>query len=266
MTTGTPTSSFESDMTDVGLSSHAYLDAEALNDALARDYPIDDYYARSPWPIRLVERRRLAVIRRFMGDVEGLHVAEIGVGGGHVLQMFPKASLTAIDVSGEFLAIARKNLAGYNVRFLKGEVHELGLPAHTFDRIICTEVLEHVFHPETVLAEIARLLRPSGYAVITVPNDHLILRAKRIVQRKPFRWLAGEIEWGGTAYHLHHWTRDEFRGLLERHFHTARQRAAPINAFPIRSCFVCQPLREFEARVSEDQESDAVVGGSTPSG
>ena len=58
----------------------------------------------------------------------GLDVAEVGSGGGHVLRMFPEARLTAIDVSDEYLADRpRRNLAGYDVRFLKGEVDKMEL-------------------------------------------------------------------------------------------------------------------------------------------
>jgi len=61
-------------------------DVEALNDRLARDYPIDDYYARSPLPVRLIERERLAIIRAMVGDARGLELAEIGseIGRAHV--------------------------------------------------------------------------------------------------------------------------------------------------------------------------------------
>ena len=76
--------------------------------------------------------------------------------------MFPRSRLTAIDVSDVYLELARSNLRGYDVRFLKGEVETLALPEASFDRIICTEVLEHVADPDAVLAEISRLLRPSG--------------------------------------------------------------------------------------------------------
>lgn len=218
------------------------VDVEALNDRLAVEHSIDDYYDRSPWPIRLVESRRLAIIRRFMGDVDGQELAEIGSGGGHVLRMFPTARLTAIDVSGVFLEIARRNLAGYDVRFLKGEVDKLDLPPESFDRIICTEVLEHVTEPETILASIARLLRPSGIAAITVPNDPLILRMKQIVKRSPARRLFGDrIDWGGDVYHLHRWTPGEFESLLRRHFVVTERRFAPSRWPPLRSCFRCVP-------------------------
>ena len=175
-------------------------DVEALNDRLAREYPIDDYYARSPLPIRLIEQRRLRIIRAFVGDARGLDLAEVGSGGGHVLRMFRGARITAIDVSDIYLDTARKNLAGYDARFIKGEVDKLDLPAASFDRIVCTEVLEHTVDPEAVLGAIARLLRPAGVAAITVPNDPLILRLKGFVRRTPVGWALGDrVEVGGTS-------------------------------------------------------------------
>jgi 2-polyprenyl-3-methyl-5-hydroxy-6-metoxy-1,4-benzoquinol methylase len=216
------------------------LDVEALNDLLAVEHPIDEYYARSPWPIRLVERRRLSIIREFVGDASGLEVAEVGSGGGHVLRMFPEAKLTAIDVSGVYLDLARRNLLGYDARFLKGELHELALPAGSFDRVICTEVLEHVVDPGALLAGIARILRTSGTAVITVPNDPLIHRLKGVARRAPMRWLVGRrIEWGGDAYHLHAWTPEEFERVLEEHFEVTDRRFAPARGLPLRACFKC---------------------------
>jgi 2-polyprenyl-3-methyl-5-hydroxy-6-metoxy-1,4-benzoquinol methylase len=221
-------------------SSPPEIDIEALNDRLALEYPSDDYYARSPWPIRMVERRRLAIIRDFMGNVDGLQVAEVGSGGGQVLRMFPTAHLTAIDVSNVYLDTARTNLAGYDVRFLKGELDRMDLPAASFDRVICTEVLEHVVSPDAVLTAIARVLRPAGVAVITIPNDPLILRVKSLIRKTPARWLlGGQIEWGGDKYHLHQWTPDEFLSVLRGHFRVTHQRGAPIGFMPLRSCFRC---------------------------
>jgi 2-polyprenyl-3-methyl-5-hydroxy-6-metoxy-1,4-benzoquinol methylase len=216
------------------------VDIEALNDRLALQHSSDDYYTTSPWVIRYVERRRLSIIRRFMGDVTGSEVAEVGSGGGHVLRMFPDARLTAIDVSSVYLDMARKNLEGYDVRFLKGEPNKMDLPDASFDRVICTEVLEHVVDPDAILAAIARVLKPTGVAVITVPNDPLILRVKGLVRRTPARWLLGKrIEWGGDEFHLHRWMPAEFSRVLARHFAITDERAAPFGAFPLRACFRC---------------------------
>ena len=216
------------------------LDVEELNDRLARTHPIGDYYARSPLPIRWIERKRLRIILAMIGASEGLDLLEVGSGGGHILRMFPSARLTALDVSGVYLDVARENLAGYDVRFIKGEVDKLDLPAAGFDRIICSEVLEHTVDPEAILATLARLLRPNGVAVITIPNDPLIARLKAWLRRSPAGpWLRDRVEWGGDVYHLHQWTPDAFQQLLERWFLVTHRQAAPFDALPIRACFRC---------------------------
>ena len=216
------------------------LDTEALNDRLAREHPIDDYYKRSPLPVRVIEQRRLSIIKQMAGDVTGLQLAEIGSGGGYVLRLFPSARLTAIDVSDLYLDNARRNLQGYDVRYVKGEVDKLDLPSQSFDRIICTEVLEHTKDPEAILATIARLLKPTGVAVITVPNDPLIARLKGVIRETPLGAIyKHKIEWGADEFHLHKWTPAEFEVLLVRHLRVLDRASAPSDLLPIRACFRC---------------------------
>ena len=215
-------------------------DVEELNDRLARTHPIDAYYARSPLPIRWIERKRLRIIRAMVGPSDGMDLLEVGSGGGHILRMFPGARITAIDVSNVYLDVARENLAGYDAHFIKGEVDKLDLAPAAFDRIICSEVLEHTVDPEAILATLARLLKPEGVAVITIPNDPLIARLKTWLRRSPAGpWLRDRVEWGGDAYHLHQWTPDAFQQLLERWFRITQRAAAPFDALPIRACFRC---------------------------
>ena len=42
-------------------------------------------------------------------------------------------------------------------------------PDQSFDAVLCTEVLEHVPHPEAALREFARLLKPGGEMILTAP-------------------------------------------------------------------------------------------------
>ena len=216
---------------------------EQLNDAFAREHDIDDYYARSGPVIRWIEGRRLAWIRRMVSAKPTDRILEVGCGGGHVLRLFPQSDLTGVDVSGEMLAKARRNLAGYRVNLLKGELDQLNLPETSFDKIICTEVLEHVVDPPAILRRIRRLIKPDGRVVVTFPNDHLVNRVKGLIRAvgltrlPPFRRIA----WGGDHYHLHVWRVQEMCELLSRDFTVKHVRSVPFRIFPIRCCFECTP-------------------------
>ncbi|KPK15839.1 MAG: 3-demethylubiquinone-9 3-methyltransferase [Myxococcales bacterium SG8_38] len=191
--------------------------------------------------MRLIEQRRLAIIRRMVGPAAGLRILEVGSGGGHVLRMFPEARLTAVDVSKVFLDTAKRNLEGYDAEFNLGELGDLDLAEGSYDRIICTEVLEHTKAPEEVLAQIHRLLKPDGRAVITVPVDPLIDGLKKVVRRTPAGWLLrNRINWGGDEYHLHKWWPQQFRKLLERDFIIEERDASPSTWLPLRACFACR--------------------------
>lgn len=217
------------------------LEVEQFNDEFARQHDINDYYERSGYLIRTIEQRRLNIIQEMMGAQRGDRILEVGCGGGHVLRLFRDATLTGVDVSGEMIAKAEKNLAGYDVALLKGDIADLGLKDASFDGIVCTEVLEHVLEPHVILEQIRRLAKPGGRVVITFPNDSLINGIKNVVRRTgltrigPFK----RMEWGGDHYHFHIWSIAEMRRLLRRYFELRREAFAPNRLFPIRCCFMC---------------------------
>ncbi|UCC30769.1 MAG: class I SAM-dependent methyltransferase [Phycisphaerales bacterium] len=214
---------------------------EHWNDTFARQHDIDDYYSRSGLLIRWIEQQRLACIRSMVAAKPSDRILEVGCGGGHVLRQFPESDLTGVDVSGEMLAKARRNLQGYRAYLLKGELQELDLPDAGFDKVICTEVLEHAVDPEAILAQIKCLVRTEGRLVITFPNDPLVNRLKGFIRSSgltilpPFR----RISWGGDQYHLHVWRVGEMRALLSRYFAILRERFIPSRLLPIRCCFQC---------------------------
>ena len=53
---------------------------------------------------------------------------------------------------------------------LNGDALRLPFPDDTFDRIICSEVFEHIPDDSAAMAELARVLRPGGVLAATVPS------------------------------------------------------------------------------------------------
>jgi SAM-dependent methyltransferase len=65
---------------------------------------------------------------------------------------------------------------------LPGDVFRLPFPDGRFDRVICSEVMEHVHDYPAALRELARVLRPGGSAAVTIPTaitEHLYLHLTR---------------------------------------------------------------------------------------
>jgi SAM-dependent methyltransferase len=61
----------------------------------------------------------------------------------------------------------------------QGNIFRLPFPDATFDRVICSEVMEHVHDYKGAAAELARVTRPGGKVAVTIPtatSEHLYLR------------------------------------------------------------------------------------------
>jgi ubiquinone/menaquinone biosynthesis C-methylase UbiE len=53
-----------------------------------------------------------------------------------------------------------------------GSAESIPIPDGGVDSILCTQVLEHVAHPEAAIREMFRVLRPGGVCLLTVPQTN----------------------------------------------------------------------------------------------
>jgi SAM-dependent methyltransferase len=118
------------------------------------------------------ERMVRAVLSRLSSD--GLIVGaslDYGCGEGRwfspIRASFGSTSLTGADISPVALAHARRLHPDATVVQMDSE--RVDLPDATFDLVVSIEVLEHVGDVRAATAEIGRLLRPGGVAVISTP-------------------------------------------------------------------------------------------------
>jgi ubiquinone/menaquinone biosynthesis C-methylase UbiE len=215
----------------------------AWNESMVERYDIDRYYAESKRLVRWIEHRRLRALVQLADARPGDNLLEVGCGGGHVLQQFPQARRTGIDLSANMLRRAGARLNG-TVQLLRGSAERLPFPDRFFDVVLCTEVLEHVKDPAVVIAELIRVAKPNARVVVSIPNERNIDRAKRMVRRTPvlsrmLRTLAAE----GNEWHLHQFD----WALLERNLQgvarVARRIAIPGSLMPVRYVASLEPIR-----------------------
>ncbi len=119
-------------------------------------------------------------------------VADIGCGPGVMTEAVLERGGTfdGIDLSPEMLREGRERFADQpGVSFQEGSIEALNLPDASYDQVICMAVIEYLETPHLALAEVARILRPGGTAIITVPKRSHIDRVM-IAATAPVRALA----------------------------------------------------------------------------
>lgn len=52
---------------------------------------------------------------------------------------------------------------------VKVDIHQIPFPDQSFDVVLCNHVLEHVRDDRQAMREIARVLKPGGWAILQVP-------------------------------------------------------------------------------------------------
>lgn len=102
-------------------------------------------------------------------ELTGDTYLDIGCGDGFITSSLSNRFETyGIDISNEALKQATK--LGIKTELVDLNYSKLKYKDDFFDLVTCFEVLEHVFSPIEILAEIKRVLKPQGVLVISVPN------------------------------------------------------------------------------------------------
>jgi ubiquinone/menaquinone biosynthesis C-methylase UbiE len=123
------------------------------------------------------ENRFLTVTREISRLVSesksAITLLDIGCGDGVYEKLLPKDVLAKTKIIGVDFSIEQLKKAS---KYLD-ETHRVDLDSEklpfkngSIDLVICSEVLEHLFFPEKILAEIYRVLKSDGILILTVPN------------------------------------------------------------------------------------------------
>ena len=124
-----------------------------------------------PWD-RLLKR----IVWEQLGEIEGKRILDFGSGEGITANHFANGNIVvAVEPSEEMLC---NRWEDYEYEQLIGDVSKLSeFEDHSFDLIICHNVLEYVDDKEQIINELYRLLKTGGTLSIVKHN-----RAGRVMQ------------------------------------------------------------------------------------
>lgn len=108
-----------------------------------------------------------------------------------------------VDIAQSFIDEAERERIkkGWtHLGFRQAMIEALPFEDNAFDRVLCGEVLEHVFDKDRALTELLRVLKPGGTLVISVPN----MNADATAWGRLLRWLGLR-----TFRSLEHFSREE---------------------------------------------------------
>jgi SAM-dependent methyltransferase len=134
------------------------------------------------WDDRLFRAR----IEAHLGD-GGLDLLDLGAGAGIVTQMdFRGRARRVCGIDPDPRVTANPHLDEGKV----GIGESIPYPDASFDLVFADNVLEHLPEPQTVLAEVARVLRPGGVFLAKTPNaTHYMPLIARLTPHGFHQWI-----------------------------------------------------------------------------
>ncbi len=170
-------------------------------------------------------RRRVRTVFDFLDPRAGDRVLDAGCGHGFYLRALAElvdgARAAGIEYRPTWIEQGKRELAGTGVELVRGDVCRLPFAAGRFDKLILSEVLEHVEDDLSALGEAHRVLRPGGIVVITVPHaDYPFLwdPVNKLLEKVFHTHLPREPLWLGGIWadHVRLYTEAELVARVER--------------------------------------------------
>jgi SAM-dependent methyltransferase len=166
------------------------------------------------WTPSSFDLMRIKRLRGLLADRPRGRLIDVGCWDGSFIGRVLGGARGVVGVDVSHAALRGAQRRGLNA--LRAQV-EGGLPFAdaTFATVVAAEIIEHVFDTQAVIDELARVLQPSGWLVITTPNlVALSGRAQLLLGRSPHN-----VEFDaspGTSGHIRYFTFDTLEGLLRR--------------------------------------------------
>ena len=211
------------------------------NEEHALKHDLDKFYNHPNPLVRYIENKRIRTLIDLAAIEDTDDVLEVGCGAGHILERIGTGRLHGIDISATQIRRARERL-GDRVELKQSPGEEIPYRDRSFDKILCSEVIEHVLDPVPLLREMKRVLKDDGILSLSIPNEAAINLAKQILRATGLMRIVMPARSGwdlGSKNNLDEWHLHEYNlALIKRHtsdvFAIAEVRRIPFFFMPFR--------------------------------
>lgn len=155
---------------------------EKWNEEHAKKHDLDKFYNHPNFIFRCIENTRINKLIKLAQIQETDKIIEVGCGAGHILERVPKGELYGVDISEIQVKRAKERL-GNRVILSKSPGEKIPYDDKYFDKILCSEVIEHVLDPYPLLNEMKRVLKDNGILSLSIPNENLINLTKQVLTK-----------------------------------------------------------------------------------
>ena len=167
-------------------------------------------------------KKILAVVRHALGrdDLAGLRALDVGCSAGFIADELALAGAhtTGVDIDEPGLAAARERF-GERVEFSLARGEALPFQDGSMDVVVFNHIYEHVVDPESVVADIHRVLSPTGVLYLGIGHRHQVVEPH---YKLPFlSWLPQgaadrymRLTGRGEHYYEHYYSRAGLRRLF----------------------------------------------------
>jgi len=167
-------------------------------------------------------RRRVPIVMGYLDPQPGERILDCGCGMGFNLRVLADLSgsaLVGVERNPRTLSRTRSELSGTRVRLARADATHLPFRDESFDKILMTEVLEHIPDEAAAVAELWRILRPRGGCVLSVPNENYPFwwdPVNKVLEKTLHRHFPSHIWWlaGMWADHVRLYSPASIRGAL----------------------------------------------------
>ena len=175
----------------------------------------------------------------------GARVLEVAPGPGYLaieIARIGQFRVSALDISRTFVEIAGENArkAAVAVDFRHGDVARMPFESESFDLVVCQAAFKNFTLPHTALAEMHRVLRPGGVAVI---QDMSRDATHADIEREVEAMNLGRLSAFTTKATLE---------MLKRRAYSRARFASLVAASPFRTCEIAAEGIGLEVRLEKE--------------